>query len=470
MQNVSDEVRALVDRHAKITLFAYIDGVLVDADVGTAEYSPSCGNTQEFSFGNACAASIRLTLAAALPNIKSHSIRVTWAVDGTEYPLLSGKVEKATVSAGRTTVEAWDEIYYGGSRMFDAVSSTGADIAADVAFSEVAAAMGVKVDEESETLLSDIVISGGLAHLSGKYSNSAVAGYVASIAGGNALITRDGFLAVRRFARTEWLTEPYEGGAQADNEDFSVTGITFLRENTASSANADGTSVEESFDEIYEAGDGSLAIYNPLGSQEGANRAFAALRSVSFRPGSYTFPGMILIEPGDLFTVVSMDGTYTVAAVSITMSIDGGVKTTVACGGAVDDGGAAGAINQALKALAADVANIRTLIAENATIVSAKITNLSVEDLKAGKIRSTDFQTTELEYLYPSEDLYPADDLYPNNGDEIIRGLEIDFATGVIRGVFFNSVTDTLQAEVEALKASNAALEERLAALEKSWA
>lgn len=467
MQIVSEADLALIQKHSKVSLFAYVDGTRIDADVCSAEYTPSCGDDTAFSFGNACAARINFTLSASMPHLKGHGISVKWAVSETEYPLFEGRAERARVSAGRTNVEAWDEMYYSGSELYQAPDTGAGSVSAALVFAEIAGAMGVDVDAVSRELLSDIVIDGGLGSLSGQITNSAVAGYIAALVGGNALITRSGKLAVRLFTAIDWETEPYEGGAEADNEEYAVTGIAFLKEALTTIDNEDGTSSEESSVETFSAGDGSLMVSNPLGNQIAAERAFEALESLRFRPGNYTFPGYILLEPGDMFRVLSIDGTYNVAAVNLAMSIDGGVKTTVSAGGALDEGGISGTVNQALRALEADLAKLRHLVAENATIVSAKITNLSVEDLKTGKIRSLDFMVDELEEIYPAADLFPDDSLYPNNGEEIVRGLEIDFTTGVIRGVFFNSVTDALTERVEVLEKQNAKILELLSALEE---
>lgn len=464
MQAVSESARALVLNYAKVTLSVYIDDNLLDVGIGAFEYLPSCGAVAGFSFGNACAAGITISLDAARADLKNHAISVKWSVDDTEYPLFSGKVEKAKVSAGRTYVEAWDAMYFGGSETFD--SETGASILADVAFRMVAGAIGVPVENSSIALLSDISI-GGLSALKDT-SNSAVAGYIAGLVGGNAVITRSGELAVRQFARVDFATEPYEGGAEAENEDYAVTGVTLLRESYAKSQNDDGTSSDEIFTETFVAGTGLLSVDNPLADQLAAERAYVALSGLRFRPGSYTFPGGLLLEPGDVFEVVSRDGTYYVAGVTLTMTFDGGVKTSVSCGGEPESGGSVGTINQALKTLQADVAQLRTLVAENATIISAKITNLSVEDLKAGRIRSTDFAVSLLPQIYPDPALYPGAELYPNNGEEIVQGIEIDFASGIIRGVFFNSVTDTLRQEVDEMKSTISKLEARLAVLEQS--
>lgn len=75
---------------------------------------------------------------------------------------------------------------------------------------------------------------------------------------------------------------------------------------------------------------------------------------------------------------------------------------------------------------------------------------ISSDLIKAGKIRSLDFEATEAEMLYPGT-LYPDVALYPNNGEEIIRGMEIDFEEGVIRGVLYSKELEELEERIDTL-------------------
>lgn len=483
MQYVSKNVRALLARYAKITLAVYIDGSKTEAGVGACQLSASCGGADAFYFGNACASSVELSLAASIPEIKGKELLVTWAVDETENPLFVGKVYDAVVQAGRTSIEAWDAMYYGGSDAFVPSYEMLRDIDAFQAFSGIASAMGVSANPDVRDLLEGIIIKGGMGHLPEDTSNSAAAGYIAGLIGGNAMINRAGFLTVRKITQTDFETEPYAGGASAQGKDFYITGITLQREEIGVIKNEDGTTAEQERVSEFYAGDGTLMVNNPLADQNAAGRAYEALKSVVYRPGSYTFPGGLLLEPGDLFAVNSMDGKYTVAAVMLSMSFDGGVKTTVSCGGYAPEGGAQGAINQALATLYADFARLRTLVAENAQIVSARITNLTVDDIAAGRIRSTDFAVTELQEIYPGGNVYPASTIFPNNGEEIIRGFEIDFSSGVIRGVFWSEPVAALEArclelenqisylelDVDNLDGENAELQQQVGILEDNY-
>lgn len=69
---------------------------------------------------------------------------------------------------------------------------------------------------------------------------------------------------------------------------------------------------------------------------------------------------------------------------------------------------------------------------------------ISADIIRAGYIRSTDFQLSKHEVYYPADDLFPSDALFPSNGEQIVRGFEIDFEHGVIRGVFWSEITDAL--------------------------
>lgn len=395
MQSVTDGVRALVDAYAKITLSVYIDGEKLDVGIGSCALSANCGDDLAFSFGNACAASLDLVLAEAIRDLKMRNIAVTWAVDETEHPLFTGKVEDALISAGRTTVKAWDAMYYEGSDAFRPSDEMLTDVDAATAFIYIANAMGVAVETASLSRLSGIMIPGGFSDIQEDISNSAAAGYVAALIGGNAVINREGFLSARSITATEYETEPYSGGASAKDNDFIISGVTIQRQRVTNGLNEDGTSSEEVITEEYIAGDGTLVVSNPLGSQASAEKAYSALSQLSFRPGSYSVPGGLLLEPGDLFRIHSMDGDYNVAAVCLDMNIDGGATATISCGGKLPAGGAQGTINQLIASIVADYAKLRKLVVDNASINSANIQQLISADIVAERIKAGILQSRD---------------------------------------------------------------------------
>lgn len=384
MQSVTSSAKALVNNYAKITPSIYIDGEKLNTGIGLITYTPSCGSMESFGFGNGCAAGLSVRVDGAYPNLKGKRIEAKWSVDGTEYPLLTGEVESATVSANSTTIEAYDDLFRKGGMQFAVPDALLTECTADAALVALGDAMGVAVEDSTLTTAASVTLPSGLNGLGDEVCISQIAGYVAGLMGGNALMTRDGLLCVRGYSAVDFYTEPYAGGAAAQNEDYSVTGVTFQRQAIKTVTYEDGTTSEEEYTVIYSAGDGTLAVENPLADQAAADRAWAVLAGVTVRPGTYSFPGGLLLEPGDIFTVRSMDGTYPVAAVAMTMTLDGGCMTEASCGGDVPSGGVVGTINQALQTLQADLARVKQLFADNAQIVSAYITNLTVDQIKAG--------------------------------------------------------------------------------------
>ena len=77
---------------------------------------------------------------------------------------------------------------------------------------------------------------------------------------------------------------------------------------------------------------------------------------------------------------------------------------------------------------------------------------ISSDLIKAGVIRSLDYKSEEISRIYPSTALFPDYGLYPNNGESITQGIEIDFESGVIRGVFFSDVTNELADRITRLE------------------
>ena len=79
----------------------------------------------------------------------------------------------------------------------------------------------------------------------------------------------------------------------------------------------------------------------------------------------------------------------------------------------------------------------------NADVV--RIINLSVSDIDTGMIHSADYETVVIPKVYPAASLYPAANVFPNNGELVIRGFAIDFATGQIYGAFYSEQIEDLQ-------------------------
>ena len=451
MQSITSAELELLEAYAPVHLHLYIGGTEVKTELGAFSLTSAVGES-ELTCGNAIAAIMDLSAEAtdvvkALSThdgklISTHDgkvlaarmrwagltgmgITVTWDVDGeTEHGLFHGIVERPTVSAGKVTLSAQDALFWGGSKPFP-VSSYQSDTSAVTALQAIAAEMGVALSSGTASLASGVTISGGFSSCPDDLTCAEAAGYAAGILGGNAIINRDGELEVRLYSSAGFTTEPYAGGATAEGRNYKIPGICFQRTYQVTVHNDDGTTSESTRDAEYMAGDGSIEIDNPLADLDAATRAYNALKTVVCRKGTYEYPMGIQVEPGDVITVTSMDGSYPVAISSQMLTIDGGVRSSVQGAGQLyPDGnnglspteeaastapatralrtasllraagdeessetpetytpGRKGPISRRLDILEAKVLRVLNLYAQNAEIVSAKIQNLFAEEI-----------------------------------------------------------------------------------------
>lgn len=354
MQSITSAEQALLEAYAPVHLHLYLGGAEIPAELGSFTLTAAVGDGG-LTCGNAIASQLDLSLenrdivrllathdgkiiqthdgkilAARLRPSALEGMRaaVTWDVDGeTEHGLFDGTVERVAISGGQVTVTAQDALFWAGSKPFP-VASYQSDIDAATAFAAIASVMGVSVAAGTTSLLTGVTISGGFSSCPADLICAEAAGYVAGLFGGNAVIDRDGKLAVVQYSASGFTTEPYSGGAAAENSNYKITGLSMARTYQTRTTNADGTISESENQAVYSAGDGSLELDNPLANQAAATRAYNALRAVTVRKGSFEYPMGIQVEPGDVITVESMDGSYPVAVCSHTLSIDGGVKSS----------------------------------------------------------------------------------------------------------------------------------------------
>lgn len=434
MQTVSNSDLALLSAYSPVHLHMYLAGQEISETIGAFSMTASVGN-QEILCGNAIASVITMTINASdLPDIETVSnnsvtqdadgyivipttgdganyyfsgyivlpaaetkteISITWDVNGsTEYPLFHGRIDNVTVSGGKATITAQDELYWFGSNPFSAISSYKTTCNAGTALSAIASEMRVSLNSDTAALAANVSITGGFSSCYSDISLSEAAGYVAGILGGNAVINRSGELAVVLFTSTNFSTEPYSGNATAIGSNYTPSGISFQRTFRVDAENDDDTVSQTEETETYIAGDGSIILNNPLADAASATRAYTALSAISSRKGTFSYPMGIHIEPGDVITVRSGDGNYPVAVITHQLEIDGGVKSVDTSGGKSDSGGTSGPITRQLAQLAAEFAQFKNLVAENATITSANIESIHAGNINVDSLFAQDITAT----------------------------------------------------------------------------
>ena len=322
-------------------------------------------------------------------------------------PLGNFKVTECTAGEERTTLTAYDATYYALSG--DYVPDTEAPPATALAvLRDVAAQCGLVLADT--TGLTDQTVSGTLTG----YKCRDMVGYMAALLGCNALIEREGKLALRWFVPGDSITpdDYYSGGLKLEGEQ-TLAGLRMTKKVTVSTTSEDGIVTEEEQTTVYSAGTGTglvIEVDNPFATQPIVDAVWAKIGGLgTFRTGSCSYFGGLDTEPGDLLTVTDLQGVTSVLPVmGLTLELDGGCKATAEARGESETALSAnvqGPVGRLLSKIQADIAEFKELTADNFTAAVAKVNQLYADDawvknLFAQQIRAKSVVIGETESSY----------------------------------------------------------------------
>lgn len=333
--------------------------------IANCTYSASIGGSDALTIGGVTAAMVTLTINQEVAwRDKTIVVSVGAEVDGTtQYvPLGTFAVTDCKQAEGTTTITAYDAAYYALGGTYTPTVSSGATVAA--VLSDVATQCGLTL----ATLPAAASTTSVVGDLTEKTCRDMV-GYLAALVGCNALIDRDGKLALRWFASSGQSYSPsdyYNAGLSIDGTS-TLACIQATAEETTTDADGN-TSVTTN---TYTAGGTGvgISIQNPYMTQAILDTVWASIGGLEYTVGSCDIFHGLLTEPGDLVTITDKAGVaHTLAVMSLTMTIDGGCKTTLrATGESTTDAGAAmqGSLGGKVSQLVVDLAKVKQLIIED---------------------------------------------------------------------------------------------------------
>ena len=364
MYNTTTALASALATQKLYTKVVYGSTTIGAEQVKKCVYSGSFGRADTVTIGSVTAAMVTLTLSGA-HNLMDKTITVSVGADvsGTVQYVPLGTFVVATCKQvdDTTTATAYDAAYYALGGTYTPTMSSGATVAA--VLSDVATQCGLTL----ATLPSAASTTTVTGDLTGKTCRDMV-GYLAALVGCNTLIDRDGKLALRWFASSGQSYSPsdyYNAGLSIDGTSTLACIQATVEETTT---DADGnTSVTTN---TYTAGGTGvgISIQNPYMTQAILDTVWASIGGLEYTVGSCDIFHGLLTEPGDLVTITDKAGVaHTLAAMSLTMTIDGGCKTTLrATGESATDAGAAmqGSLGGKVSQLVVDLAKVKQLIIE----------------------------------------------------------------------------------------------------------
>ena len=341
------------------------DTTLAGDWIASCAYNASIGGTERVTIGGVTSARVTLVVNQEVAwRDKTIMVSVGAEVDGTtQYvPLGTFAVTDCKQAEGTTTIAAYDAAYYALGGTYTPTVSSSATVAA--VLSEVATQCGLTL----ATLPSAASTTTVTGDLTGKTCRDMV-GYLAALVGCNALIDRDGKLALR------WFSDSGQSYSPSDyyNAGLSIDGTSTLAciraEVETTTTDADGnTSVTTN---AYIAGGTGvgISIQNPYMTQAILDTVWASIGGLAYTVGSCDIFHGLLTEPGDLVTITDKTGVaHTLAVMTLELSIDGGCKSTLrATGESSTDAGAAmqGSLGGKVSQLVVDLAKVKQLIIED---------------------------------------------------------------------------------------------------------
>ena len=365
--------------------------------IANCTYSASIGGSDALTIGGVTAAMVTLTINQEVAwRDKTIVVSVGAEVDGTtQYvPLGTFAVTDCKQAEGTTTITAYDAAYYALGGTYTPTVSSGATVAA--VLSDVAAQCGLTL----ATLPAAASTTNVVGDLTGKTCRDMV-GYLAALVGCNALIDRDGKLALRWFAASGQSYSPsdyYNAGLSIDG---TSTLACIRAEVETTTTDADGnTSVTTN---AYTAGGTGvgISIQNPYMTQVILDAVWASIGGLAYTVGSCDIFHGLLTEPGDLVTITDKTGVaHTLAVMTLELSIDGGCRAKIqATADSATDTGAnvSGSMTKQITKIAKDVMEFYAIVAQKAKVTDLEATNAEIGSLKTEKANVADLDAATAE-------------------------------------------------------------------------
>ena len=456
MYHVTEELAAALAAK-RLNLKAVCGSTTLESNqIANCTYSASIGGSDALTIGGVTAAMVTLTINREVAwRDKTIVVSVGAEVDGTtQYvPLGTFAVTDCKQAEGTTTITAYDAAYYALGGTYTPTVSSGATVAA--VLSDVATQCGLTL----ATLPAAASTTNVVGDLTGKTCRDMV-GYLVALVGCNALIDRDGKLALRWFANSSQSYSPsdyYNAGLSIDG---TSTLACIRAEVETTTTDADGnTSVATN---AYTAGGTGvgISIQNPYMTQAILDTVWASIGGLEYTVGSCDIFHGLLIEPGDLVTITDKAGVaHTLAVMTLELSIDGGCRAKIqATADSATDTGAnvSGSMTKQITKIAKDVMEFYTIVAQKAKVTDLEATNAEIGSLKTEKANVADLNAATAEINTLKTNKASVADLTAATGR--ITDLEADTASLGQAVAEKASITDlnATNAEVSSLKADKA--------------
>ena len=117
MQAISEAAAALLAKFTPVQLRVYVGDTLRAMSILSASYTATGGGSEQFTIGCSCSAQATLQIAGAA-DLEGKTLKVCWAINGEEYPLMVGTVTAETYTGGVSELQMADAMSQKGNEVY----------------------------------------------------------------------------------------------------------------------------------------------------------------------------------------------------------------------------------------------------------------------------------------------------------------------------------------------------------------
>lgn len=344
--------------------------ILSSDEVSGLRYSASCGAESAFSIGSVTSATVSMTVLGRCHWLDEIiTVEVGAEVSGVvQYvPLGTFVVSECRIDEHNTELVGYDAAYYTMGGTYVPTVSEGATVAQ--VLGDIADQCGLTLATLPESATTTTVVGDDLT---GRTLRE-MTGYMAGLIGMNAIINRDGELALKQQAYSD-------GFASADMYSNLSLGSNFRVGFVACTVPVRSV-VETITSRVIKRGNGSTGVsfQNPYMGLSTLEQVWYLVGGTRLQTGSVSITGgmkqyssstsmigSLLLEPGDMILLREPDGTsYRLGSTSVELSIDGGCLATISSqdmGGSETNANIASEIAEKFKEVNAQIVAIKSAL------------------------------------------------------------------------------------------------------------
>ncbi|MDT8715431.1 hypothetical protein IAI10_02010 [Clostridium sp. 19966] len=344
------------------------DTTFTEADIVDLELEENVNPDESFMIGGVGSSKLELTLMNVPGTLILDGAPVTAAlsllVNGAyeNVPLGTFMIDEISKDKANTKLTCYDNMI----RLEQAYFS-------DLSYPAGINSVAQEICNKAGVMLSTALPSTSIAKIEGYTYREAIS-FIASFLGGFARFNRDGKLEITTYTESNFSIDKtgYFPPLTLAEKNFTIGKLTCKAGDSTLTAGTNGNEIQ---------------FENPVMTQAQLNSIYNTLKNLSYMPYSMNWLGNPALQAGDKITITDTNNNvYSTLLMDNKISYKGGLSGSASASGKTDTGqnfSSSGSIKNSVDRMVIEQANIKTLLADKATIEDLTATNGRIDNLSS---------------------------------------------------------------------------------------